>query len=424
MRLVIVLGFVVACGPPSGQQPDATTTNPDASTDGQTGCPSGAAGAACVLALYDAAAAACDPDAIAKLRVELDAREGLGPLWAAGRALFRTDEPVQIAGTFNGWSASALAAQALCSTDLVLAVGAVPSGFHEYKLVKGSTWSLDAANPAFAYDDFTGNLDSKNSVLNTHDSGRGHLVNLDRACSTELGNCRNVTAYYPPGYDAPAASSTTYPVLFMHDGQNVWDDNECCFGNGGWEVNVTLDAEIAAGRVAPVIVVASDATANRSEEYAFEAQATFMAFQVNAIQPRALAKVRGNGKLFVAGASFGGLVSLELGFRYPGTYTGVASLSGAVWPGVQTGTALRDRLPAIGKRPLAIYQDVGGDPQTNADNATYNVEIRDLLVGLGWQLSCAVGPDSLCYHWEPNALHTEQAWKARVWRFVRFLFPA
>ena len=189
----------------------------------------GPAGAACVLALYDAAAAACDPDAIAKLRVELDAREGMGPLWAAGRALLRTDEPVQIAGTFNGWSATALASQALCSTDLVLAVGAVPSGFHEYKLVKGSTWSLDAANPAaFAYDDFTGNLDSQNSVLNTHDSGRGHLVRLDRVCSTALGNCRNVTAYYPPGYDAPAASATTYPVLFMHDGQNVWDDRECC----------------------------------------------------------------------------------------------------------------------------------------------------------------------------------------------------
>ena len=134
--------------------------------------------------------------------------------------------------------------------------------------------------------------------------------------------------------------------------------------------------------------------------------------------------MRGNGKLFVAGSSFGGLVSLELGFRYPGTYAGVASLSVAVWPGVSSGTGLRDRLPAIGKRPLAIYLDVGGDPQTNTDNAAYNVEIRDLLVQLGWQLSCAVTPDSLCYHWEPNALHTEEAWRLRVWRFVRFLFPA
>ena len=62
-------------------------------------------------------------------------------------------------------------------------------------------------NPAFAYDDFTGNPDGKNSVLNTPDSGRGHLVFLESVCSQKLGNCRDVTAYYPPGYDAPSDRS-------------------------------------------------------------------------------------------------------------------------------------------------------------------------------------------------------------------------
>ena len=39
-----------------------------------------------------------------------------------------------------------------------------------YKLVDGDTWSLDPTNPAFAYDDFAGNPDGKNSVLDTPDS--------------------------------------------------------------------------------------------------------------------------------------------------------------------------------------------------------------------------------------------------------------
>jgi predicted alpha/beta superfamily hydrolase len=430
MRLVpVLIVTVLACNPNSGTgvpgTPDSGSPGTDAGSadpDASTGCAAGTAGAACVIDLHDAATS-CDPAAIAKLRAELDARKGLGPLWAGGRALFRTPMPMQIAGTFNSWSATALASQAFCSTDLALTVAPVPSGFHQYKLVSGSTWSLDSENPAFAYDAFEGNLDSKNSVLNTHDSGRGHIVKLDRVCSTALGNCRDVTAYFPPGYDAPAAASRTYPVLFMHDGQNVWDDTECCYGHGGWEVNLTLDREIAAGRVAPVIVVAADATTNRSAEYAFASQAAFMAFQVNEIQPRALAKVRGNDKRLIGGSSFGGLVSLELAFRYPQTYVGVASFSGAVWPGVSSGTGLRDRLPTIGKRPIAIYLDWGGDPETNADNATYNVEIRDLMIDLGWQSSCAFGPDALCEHWEPDALHTEAAWRARVWRAMRFLFP-
>src|SRR5205807_8946783 len=143
----------------------------------------------------------------------------------------------------------------------------------------------------FAYADFTGNPDGKNSVLDTPDSGRGHLVALDRACSTALGNCRDVTAYLPPGYDA---TTRTYPVLFMHDGQNVWDDHDCCFGHTGWEINVTLDAEIAAGKVAPIVVIAAASTVARNNEYGLD-QATmlqFIEFQVTQLQPQALAHVR------------------------------------------------------------------------------------------------------------------------------------
>src|SRR5207302_11034253 len=132
--------------------------------------------------------------------------------------LFRSEAPLAIAGDWNNWAPDALPTAAYCGSDLVIAVGAVPSGFHTYKTVTGDTWALDAQNPAFAYDDFTGNPDRRNSVLDTPDSGRGHLVELGSACSTALGNCRDVTAYLPPGYDA---TDTRYPVLFMHDGQNV-----------------------------------------------------------------------------------------------------------------------------------------------------------------------------------------------------------
>ena len=85
----------------------------------------------------------------------------------------------------------------------MIGVGPVPTGLHTYKLFADPSWSLDPTNPAFAYDDFTGNPDGRNSVLDTPDSGVGHLVELDQACSTTLGNCRNVTAYLPPAYDAP-----------------------------------------------------------------------------------------------------------------------------------------------------------------------------------------------------------------------------
>ncbi|HEY5950344.1 MAG TPA: alpha/beta hydrolase-fold protein [Kofleriaceae bacterium] len=416
---------MAACHYEPGQMmPDS---QPDAGDDGATGCPAGHAGAACVLALYDEAIAACDPTAVDKLVVELDARKGIGPLWSNGRALFRSAAPLAVAGTFNDWSPTALVTKPLCSSAVIAGVGTVATGFHTYKVLSGATWSLDPENPAFAYDDFVGNPDHENSVLNTPDSGRGHLVALDRVCSTTLGNCRNVTAYLPRGYNGP--DPRKYPVLFMHDGQNVWDDHDCCFGHTGWEINVTLDAEIAAGRVGPAIVIAAESTLQRNDEYGLSptAMTAFMQFQVGELQPRELAKVRGDGRVLVAGSSLGGLVSMELALRYPQTYSGVASLSGAFWPGMEDGTALRDHLPTMGKQPLAIYLDHGGSITANSDGAADSVEIRDMLVTMGWQRadspSCTAGPNSLCYFYEPGATHDELAWKARAWRFLRFLLP-
>ncbi len=411
--------------------PDASGPAGDgAPADADPGCPAGKAGAPCILALYDTAVARCDADALAALTFALDERADLGPLWADGRALFRTDAPIGIAGTFNAWSETALASSAVCGAALVLVVVPVPSGAHQYKLVGGSAWSLDPHNPAFAYDDFAGNADGANSALVTPDAGVGQLVKLPEACSAELDNCRPVLAYLPPGYDAPAAAATTYPVLFMHDGQNVFDDHDCCFGHTGWELNVALDAGIAAGTVAPIVVIAAGNSRNRNNEYGLDAAAlaAFLRFQVMELQPAALAQVRWNqARLGIAGSSLGGLVSMHLALTHPQTYREVASLSGAFWPGQKDGTALRDVLPSRGKQDLAIYLDHGGTVESNRDGAADSVEIRDLLVGLGWPRgdspACRAGASELCYFHEPGATHDELAWKARTWRFLQFLYP-
>ena len=363
-----------------------------------------------MLALYDQAAASCD---LTALQAELDARAKLGPLWADGRALFRTQAVTSIAGDWNGWSAAALATAPLCGSSLILAVAPVPSGFHTYKLVTAGQWSLDPGDPAFAYDDFAGNPDHRNSVLDTPDSGRGELVELDQACSAALGNCRAVTAYLPAGYDALANATRTYPVLFMHDGQNVWDDSTCCFGHGGWEINVELDSD---PDVAPVIVIAADNTVNRNNEYALDATTTaaFMQFQVGELQPHALAQVRGDGgRVYIAGSSLGGILSMNLALAHPDVYAGIASLSGSFWLAT----------PRYAKQPVAIYLDSGGSVTDDSDSAADTVALRDRLLGLGWQASCTASSASVCYYIEPGATHDELAWKARAWRFLRYLFP-
>jgi len=433
MRTLLTVPFLLAaCGydsmPMLGD--DDNPPPPPGPVDNR--CPDGNAGAQCVLALADAAAD-CDADAIEALRAELGPLIDQGPLWAGGRALFRTDAPRAIAGTFDDWKTDAILTTPLCDSDLVIAIGAVATGYHQYKLYDPTTsaWTLDPHNPAFAYDDFSGNPDGKNTVLNTPDSGRGHVITLGESCSEALDNCREVTAYLPPGYDAIDTKDRAYPVLFMHDGQNVWSDHDCCFGHTGWELDVALDTEIAAGRVAPVIVIAAAHSAARNTEYGLDATAAaaFMTFQVTELQPTALAKVRWDGeRVGVGGSSLGGLTAIDLALAYPETFSAAVSLSGAFWPGMAAGDALRDRIFGYGKQAVAIYLDHGGNVATNSDGAADSVEVRDRLLDLGWQRSdsptCTASANSLCYHSEPGASHDELAWKARTWRFLRFLYPA
>lgn len=406
-------------GSPDAAPPDA---DPGA-------CAAGPAGAACVLAIADAATATCDPATVDRLMTELDARRGWLPLWAGGRALFVGDGPADVAGSFAGWTPAPL--QQLCDRARYVAILDVPSGRHQYKIVVGDSWQLDPWNLAFAFDDFAGNADGKNNVLDTPDSGLGELIAFpDPVCSTALGNCRNVSAYLPRGYRDPANASRHYPVIYMHDGQNVFDDHDCCFGHTGWEVNVAIDQDVAAGAIGEVIVVAADNTADRNNEYGWTIAAggvmeTFMAFQVETIQPTAEAVLRIDpARRFVVGSSLGGLVSMRLALAYPGTYAGAGAVSGAFWPGQDDGTALRDVLPSIGKQPLAVYLDHGGTAADGGDGYADSIEIRDLMVGLGWVRAtspdCALGPDALCYYHEPGATHDELAWRDRVWRFLRF----
>jgi predicted alpha/beta superfamily hydrolase len=154
-----------------------------------------------------------------------------------------------------------------------------------------------------------------------------------------------------------------------------------------------------------------------------------MDFQVNQLQPAALAKVRGDGApVVIAGSSLGGLVSTQLALRYPQAYAGVAALSASFWVGQDTQTAMRDEIPGIGKQPVAVYLDSGGAVADDSDSAADTVEVRDLLVTLGWQTmtspACSRSPSAVCYYLEPGATHDELAWKARAWRFLEFLFPA
>jgi enterochelin esterase-like enzyme len=416
-----------ACTSPEPAVPGDAAAGADAAPEVPEPCPVGPAGLACAFALHDQVRADCER--LADFSALIAARRGELPLWHDGRALFVSeDEPVAPAGDWNGWTPGP-ATEPLCGGDLHTAEIAIASGRHQYKLVVAGDWRLDPLNHAFAWDDFAGNPERKNSVLNTHDSGLGHLVQPDQPiCSDELGGCRPLTAYLPPGYGAPDAPDR-YPALFMHDGQNVFDDPACCFGFGGWQINDTLDAEIGEGRVAPVVVVGFDhGGPQRLAEYGGELSDEFIELQVGTVQPAAAARWRIDpGRVYTAGSSLGGLVSFRLALAHPEVYAGAASLSGSFFVTGEDGLLVRQLVAEAGVLPLALYLDHGGTAAGGGDNYGVNRELLEALDGAGWpheqSPECASGPGRVCYFHADGASHDEVAWRERSWRFLRFFFP-
>jgi predicted alpha/beta superfamily hydrolase len=424
--VVALLGLAIAgCGGGS-HAPDNSVT--------PSACPAGPRGLDCLFALWDRVRDDCAPDAVTAFAESIDRRHGDLPACHGGRALFVTrDAPASIGGDMTGWQVGDLVTAPVCSSGLFAVETAIASGRMTYQLIVNGVWKLDPENFAFAYVDDAGNLEGKYSVLNTYDSGVGTLVRPDEAlCSEKLGNCRSFTTYLPAGYGSPEHADRKYPVLFMQDGQNIFDDHDCCRSaprpepglHTGWEINRTLDEEISAGRVEPVVVVGVDFSTNRGGEYAGDQREDFIEFQVGHVQPRAAALWRLDpSRVYVAGSSMGAQISLALAFAHPEVYSGAAALSGAFQTLQNTPGSIFEVIERRGKVPVALYLD-GGDG--TGDRPWDTLRMRDLLVELGWDLAdapdCDPGVDDLCYFFEEGSMHSELNWGARAHLFLGAFF--
>ncbi len=247
--------------------------------------------------------------------------------------------------------------------------------------------------------------------------------------SRYLTSDRDVLVYLPPGYDAD--KRRRYPVLYLHDGQNLFDGATSFIKGAEWEVDETAQRLITAGHIEPLIIVGVyNAGKDRVEEYTPTVDARhkvggkadqYGRMLVEELKPfidseyrtRPDAKHTGLG-----GSSLGGLVSLYLAFKYPQTFGRVIVASPSVWWDERM--ILRE-VEALKKRPhLRIWLDMGTKEGGNeAEEHRQNARaLRDALVRKGWK----EGSD-LKYFEAEGAEHNERSWAARVEPMLKFLFP-
>jgi predicted alpha/beta superfamily hydrolase len=162
----------------------------------------------------------------------------------------------------------------------------------------------------------------------------------ERFASALLGNQRAVTVHLPPGYGR--APAERYPVLYLHDGQNVFDDERAAFGVA-WRAGETADRLAREGRLRPVILVGIASTPARHDEYAWhvdsargeggrgELYARFVLEELKPFIDREYRTLPGRAHTGVAGSSLGGLASLTMAMRFAERFSRCGVLSPALW---------------------------------------------------------------------------------------------
>ncbi len=173
-------------------------------------------------------------------------------------------------------------------------------------------------------------------------STRTGLIKTHAKVSSEfLNRDRDVLVYLPPDYDADALHR--FPVLYMHDGQNVFDASTSFLGVE-WNADEHAEQLITSGKIEPIIIVAVYNSSARIDEYTPTvssgygnqggAGGQYLKFLVKELKPlidstyRTKPETEHTG---IAGSSLGGLISLYALQQYPEVFSKCAALSPSLW---------------------------------------------------------------------------------------------
>ena len=240
-----------------------------------------------------------------------------------------------------------------------------------------------------------------------------------------LRNQRDLIVYLPPRYDDQPRRP--FPVLYMQDGQNLFDPATSFVPGMDWHVGHIADDFILTGAVRPLIIVGiynvgkariNEYTPTKAPRLGGGRADRYAKFLMQEVMPfiqreyRAISDPRVTG---LGGSSLGGLLSLYLGLKHPQVFGQIAALSPSVWWNQRVIHRFAAAAP-VEPRPR-IWLDIG---TSEGPRIVPDVEqFRDILLQKGWQL----GKD-LSYQRIEGAQHNEAAWAQRVGPFLQFLYPA
>jgi enterochelin esterase-like enzyme len=245
--------------------------------------------------------------------------------------------------------------------------------------------------------------------------------------SSYLPDNRDVIIYLPPGYEEEPERS--YPVLYLHDGQNLFDGRTSFVKGRTWMVREHADEAIEAGEIEQLVIVGIYNTGDRrlaeyTHEYNWQMGGgeadKYGDLLTRELMPWIASRYRvrhDRESTGMGGSSLGGLVTLYLGLRHPHVFGRLAIMSPSVWWNHKSILGyLNEHAPQMWERPR-VWLDVG---DREGQRTLRDVEqLARRLKANGWRPG-----ESMHFEKVPGGTHDEASWAERVRPMLKFLFPA
>lgn len=231
--------------------------------------------------------------------------------------------------------------------------------------------------------------------------------------SALLDNKRDIVVWMPQGYDLSKNKNKRYPVLYMHDGQNILDPKTSYIGKD-WRVDETITKLIRQKKIKEIIVVGIYNTPDRLDEYSWsEKGQKYLQFIITELKPiidttyRTLPE---KDNTAIIGSSMGGLISFYAGWHYPDVFSMAGCMSSSFY--YNNDKSIKQVQEYKGKKKLIkFYIDHGEDGSVRGQKMFVELSKKGYVIG-----------QDIDYYYAPGAEHNETEWAARLERPLLFFF--
>lgn len=257
----------------------------------------------------------------------------------------------------------------------------------------------------------------------------GDLQILPKFHSSILDNDRSIRVWLPPDYFTHPKDR--YPVLYMQDGQTLFDPQLSPFSHAEWRADEIAEGLIDSKVIPPMIIVGID-NLDRTNEYlpTYDSEmkgggkaSQYLQFLLKEVKPmidRTFHTKPDRASTGIGGSSFGAVISLYAVMNAPNSFSKVILMSTAPWPDHRE--ILKELKSWKGTLHDRIWEDVGtAEGDKLPSGITSQVQDSNTLAGLLQSKGLVLGT-TLAYYKDANAVHSETAWQQRFGMALMFLY--